>query len=172
MTENSFTECVELLKGGDMQGLAPIYKEYGKLVYSAALSVCGKADMAEDILSEFFLRFKKAAEVYRAGTGHKKWLVISARNLAVDYLRKNRRDIPSSGEKRLEESLDEADSEESVTGKVTAEEMLACLNEAERETVNLKVYCGFTLSEIAGIMHVPLGTAAWRYNSGINKLRK
>lgn len=172
MTETGFTECIDLLRQGNMQGLAPIYREYGKLVYSAALSVCGSPDTAEDILSEFFLRFKKAADVYRSGVGHKKWLMISARNLAVDYIRKNRRDIPSSEDKKFTEEAENSDTEERVTGQVNVEQMLAALTEAERETVNLKVYCGFTLSEIADIMHVPIGTAAWRYSSGIKKLKK
>lgn len=172
MTEACFTECIELLRQGDMQGLAPIYREYGKLIYSAALSVCQSPDAAEDILSEFFLRFKKAADVYRKGAGHKKWLIISARNLAVDYLRKNRRDIPSSEDEKFSEAAEDSDTEETVTGQISVTQMLAALNDAERETVNLKVYCGFTFSEIADIMHVPIGTAAWRYNSGIKKLRK
>lgn len=158
-----------------MQGLEPIYREYGKMIYGAALSVCKSPQAAEDILSEFFLRLKKAAEIYRPSTndsGHKKWLIISARNLSVDYLRKSRRDIPSSEDEKLTQKAEDSDTEETVTGNITVSEMLSALSDAERETIHLKVCCGFTLSETADIMRVPIGTAAWRYSSGIKKLRK
>lgn len=168
--------CISRLQQGEMQGLEPVYREYGRLVYSAALGVCGQPETAEDIVSEFFLRLIKAARIYKKGAGHRKWLIASARNLAVDYLRKNRRDIPFSGTDNdngdpLAAARSE-DTEEEQVSDISVKEIMACLSPGEREVANLKIYCGFTLREISEILHIPPGTAAWRYNSAVKKLRK
>ena len=174
--------CISRLRQGDMQGLEPVYREYGRLIYSAALQVCRQPDTAEDIVSEFFLRLTKAAHIYKKGDkgdgfgGHKKWLIASVRNLAVDHLRKNRRDIlVSGGEEDEDDPLAAArsqDTEEARVADITVEEIMEALPQSEREVANLKIYCGFTLREIADILHIPPGTAAWRYNSAVKKLRK
>lgn len=161
-----------------MLGLKEIYEEYGKMIYSVALQICRSPQTAEDVTSEFFLKLKKAASVYREGLGHKKWLIASARNLTIDYLRKSSREIPMSAQGGDEESHplsdipDSADTEEKVTSDMNATELLMRLNESEREIVNLKIYCGLTFAEIAGLLHIPIGTAAWRYQSAVKKLRK
>lgn len=166
--------CISRLRQGDMQGLEPVYREYGRMIFSAALGVCGQPETAEDIVSEFFLRLVKAAHVYKKGAGHKKWLIASARNLAVDHLRKNRRDIPFSGDDGSDPlaAAKSEDSEDEQVADITVKEIMDALPAAEREVANLKIYCGFTLHEISEILHIPPGTAAWRYNSAVKKLRK
>lgn len=178
MTESSFAKNAALITQGDMQGLRAIYEEYGKMIYSSVLRICRDPHTAEDVTSEFFLKLKTAASVYREGLGHKKWLLISARNLTFDILRRQRREIPSSVTGGDEESHplsdipDRTDAEEEVTSNVTAEQLLRNLSEEQRNVVHLKVYCGLTFVEIADVLHIPAGTAAWRYSQGIKKLRK
>lgn len=178
MTESSFAQNVALITHGDMQGLRAIYEEYGKMIYSSVLRICRDPHTAEDVTSEFFLRLKTAASVYKEGLGHKKWLLISARNLTFDILRRQRREMPSSvtgGDEEshpLSEIPDSTDAEETVTSGLTAEQLLSKLSEEQRNVVHLKVYCGLTFAEIADVLNIPAGTAAWRYSQGIKKLRK
>ncbi len=178
MTESNFAENAELIVRGDMQGLKAIYEEYGKMIYSSVLRLCGDPHTAEDITSEFFLKLKTSASVYREGLGHKKWLLISARNLTFDILRRQRREIPLSvtdGEEEshpLSEIPDSMDAEGMVTSRMTAEQLLMTLSEDKREVVHLKIYCGLTFSEIADVLKIPAGTAAWRYSQGIKQLRR
>lgn len=161
-----------------MQGMKEIYEEYGKMIYSTALSICRNQQTAEDITSEFFLKLKKAASVYRSGLGHKKWLIVSVRNLTIDYFRKQSREIPFDSDSGAEENHpfsqlpDKADTEESVTSEMSAEQLLNSLDETYREIVHLKIYCGFTLSEISDILKIPVGTVAWRYRTAIKRLKK
>ncbi|MGN1102591.1 MAG: RNA polymerase sigma factor, partial [Huintestinicola sp.] len=72
----------------------------------------------------------------------------------------------------LSEIPDSTDAEETVTSNVTAEQLLRQLSEEQRSVVHLKIYCGLTFAEIADVLHIPAGTAAWRYSQGIRKLRK
>ena len=165
------------LSGGDMCGLRQIYEEYGRMIYSSVLQLCRNQHMAEDITSEFFLKLRKAAAVYREGYGHKKWLLVSARNLAIDFMRRNSREIPSDsdgGENenyQFSEIPDRSDTETEVSSRLTAAELLDSLDVNLREIVHLKVYCGFTFAEIAAILKQPQGTVAWRYQSAIKKLK-
>lgn len=178
MTESNFAENAARIAKGDMQGLKAIYEEYAKMIYSSVMRICHDPHLAEDVTSEFFLKLKTAASVYKKGLGHKKWLLISARNLTLDFQRKQRREIPSSvtgGDEEshpLSEIPDSTDAEETVTSDVTAEQLLRDLSEEQRNVVHLKIYCGLTFAEIADVLHIPAGTAAWRYSQGIRKLRK
>lgn len=161
-----------------MQGLKEVYDEYGKMIYSVALKLCRNSHTAEDITQEFFLKLKNAAAVYRENTGHKKWLIISARNLALDHMRKNSRELPVSMQDGEEESspLSEipaaADTEEEAMSEMSVNKLLEGLDDRLREIIHLKIYCGLTFAEISQTLKIPQGTVSWRYNSAIKKLRK
>lgn len=179
MTEVKFAECMALLTQGDMQGLREVYEQYGKMIYSAALQLCRDPQTAEDVTSEFFLKLKRAASVYREGMGHKKWLLTALRNLTIDFIRRQSREIPMSAQggdddesHPLSEISDSADTEEKVMSEMSAAELLMRLSVTEREIVNMKIYCDLTFAEIAKILNIPQGTAAWRYQSAIKKLKR
>lgn len=50
--------------------------------------------------------------------------------------------------------------------------MLDALSADQREIVHLKIYCELTFAEISDVLQIPIGTAAWRYQSAVKKLRK
>ena len=50
--------------------------------------------------------------------------------------------------------------------------MLDSLSADQREIVHLKIYCELTFAEISDVLQIPIGTAAWRYQSAVKKLRK
>jgi len=175
MTESNFAGCMTMLAKGDMQGLKQVYEDYGQMIYSTALGLCRNSHLAEDITSEFFLRLKNAAHVYRTGMGHKKWLLVSARNLALDIIRRQSREIPSSESDEnnaFSELADIGNTEESVSSDMTVQQMLELLSTEQREIVYLKIYCELTLAEISDVLQIPIGTAAWRYRTAIKKLEK
>lgn len=178
LTESKFAENAELIRQGNMQGLKAIYEEYAKMIYFSVLNLCGNSHTAEDVTSEFFLKLSSAVSVYRSGLGHKRWLLVSARNLAIDFMRKQSREIPlesSGGDEEshpLSDIPDDENTEESVISDLTVQQLLSGLDENKREVIHLKLCCGLTFSEIGEVLHIPTATAAWRYSQGIAKLRK
>lgn len=173
MTDSRFISCINRIRAGDKNGLRDIYGEYGKLIYSTMLSVSKNPHDAEDLTSDYFIRFwEKLAETFRSGSGHKKWLTITARNMAVDSLRKRSHEIAVLDEDEGEELPSRDDTEGTVIGNITACEALENLTESEREILDMKVLRGLTLSEIALILKKPVGTVAWRYRQASEKLRK
>ena len=65
-----------------------------------------------------------------------------------------------------------ADTEENVSSDMAVQQMLDALSADQREIVHLKIYCELTFAEISDVLQIPIGTAAWRYQSAVKKLRK
>ncbi len=134
---------------------------------------------AEDLTSEFFLKlWEKLADTYKSGNGHKRWLSTAARNMAIDFLRKNNRteliidnDTEDDEENSPHYEPQSSDNTESAAvGNLTVREALEKLNNSEREIINLKLFAGFTFKEIAATLKAPLGTVTWKYNRALKKL--
>lgn len=94
MTEAEFERCMKRICQGDRMGLKDIYVEYLPYIYRVIYGIVGNKENAEDITSDFFVKLWSFAPKYRPGNGHKGYLATIARNMAVDYLRKCRREIP------------------------------------------------------------------------------
>lgn len=178
MTENRFEACILMIIRGDRGGLREIYNEYCKIIYSVMLSVVRNNADAEDLTSDFFIKlWEKLSHTYKGGNGHKRWLVTAARNMAIDFLRKNNRmeliidntEDDEENSPHIEPHSDE-NTELSAIGNLTVKEALGRLTAAEREVINLKLFAGFTFNEIASALGMPLGTVSWRYNRALKKL--
>lgn len=158
----------------DRNGLKDIYTAYAKQIYRIILGIVHSAQDAEDITSEFFLKLWEIAHTYKSGQGHKRWLTVIARNMALDHLRKNKGNTLSldDDEQTLTEIADKGSVEENVSDRVTLDKALSQLTELERHTVELKLAMDLTFREIAEILDEPTGTTAWRYRQAVLKLRK
>ncbi|MCI5751741.1 MAG: sigma-70 family RNA polymerase sigma factor [Oscillospiraceae bacterium] len=183
MTDKQFADCLLRMKDGSRQALADIYSEYFRLVYSTALSVTNNTAAAEDVTSEFFVRlwakFSQGNGTFSAEKGgHKRFLAVCAKNLAVDYIKKLSREelVPNDGgeDDGISDNIkySEKSPEDEITARSEVSAALEELNESEREIIHLKHYCGYTLKEISEILGIPMGTAAWRCRNAENKLRK
>ena len=190
MDDRAFEICIEQIKSGNQDGLKEIYEAYLPYIYSVILSVLGNKEDAEDVSCEFFIKLWNTAEKYRPGGGHKTYITTIARNMAIDYLRKRKRETPadlSGGSEMTEnaayhESPDEkvsslyepADTgfEDRLVDSMTLKDALSTLDAKEREIINLKIMSGFTFKEIAQILEMPMGTVTWKYNEALKKLRK
>ncbi len=180
MTDSRFESCILLIRQGDRSGLKEIYDGYCKIIYSIMLSVVKNNADAEDLTSDFFLKlWEKLSDTYKGGSGHKRWLVTAARNMAIDFLRRNNRteliiDNPINSEDEENahhiEPVSDDNTENTVIGKLTVSEALERLETREREIVNLKLFVGLTFKEIAKSLKMPLGTVTWKYRNAVKKL--
>ena len=131
--------------------------------------------------SEFFIKlWTTVADQYHFGEKHKAYLARIAHNMAIDYIRKNKR------EQVTEEIQDAVDAEntsttigakqEAVEDRVvedmTMKVAIATLKEPEQQVLNMKLFGELTFAEIAEVLKIPMGTVTWRYRTAIEKLRK
>lgn len=187
MTDEEFQTAVDALARGDKNALKHIYEAYIRLIYAVVFDVVKHREEAEDITSEFFIKLIRIAGGFRKGSPHKAWMVKIARNMAIDSLRKSRREV-------LEYAADDTGQGENGDGggkiacagakehaadveqkAVFAEDMrlaMQCLKPKEKEVIDMKLLGQFTFKEIAGLTGQPMGTVTWLYNEGIQKLRR
>ena len=187
MSEEQFEKCIEEMLQGDKQGLRMIYEAYAGYIYTIVYGILGSRENAEDVTSDFFIKLWEKADHYKPGNGHRGYLAAMARNMAVDHLRKYRReeltavvhDIEEEGQravfgtggKRLSEDKS-VNFENEVIGNMVLEEALKFLKPEERCVVDMKVLGGLTFKEISGLLSLPMGTVTWRYQSAMKKLRR
>ena len=83
MEDRQFHLCMKKMKAGDKAALREIYEAYAGYIFSVVLRVTGSREDAEDVTSDFFIKLWKLADTYEAGKGHRAWLAVVARNMAV-----------------------------------------------------------------------------------------
>lgn len=171
MNDHQFEEQIGLICRNEKEGLRCIYDEYNPLIYSVAAGILHNKEDAEDVTSEFFIRLWNIARKYRPGQGHRAWMITIVHNMAIDLLRKRKREYPVD---EIPEPLHphHLPYEEQLCEKISLEQALDTLKEEERQVVHLKIMGELTFREIAVILQIPAGTAAWRYRTAIRKLKR
>lgn len=193
MENRVFDRCMERMKQGDKEALREIYVAYAGFLFHLILGIVGNRENAEDVTSEFFIKLWDIADKYVPGTGHRAWLSRIARNMAVDFLRSHKREIPYDVGEQEFETLSASDdgakergrmgggvsqsdnrdaTAEEAVSNLTVQEALERLKPAEREIVHLKIIGDMSFEEIAGLLEIPMGTVTWRYREAIKKLRR
>ncbi len=185
MTDEMFQTAIANLAQGDKDSLKLIYQAYVRLIYAVIYDVVGRKEDAEDVTSEFFIKLVRVSKSFIPGSPHKAWLVKIARNMAIDYIRKNRREVllAATGDDKKDDNVENsienigADGKECriEDGTILAEDMktaMQCLKPKEKEVIDMKLIGQLTFKEIAEIRGTPIGTVTWLYNQGIRKLRR
>ncbi len=186
MNEHQFEEAVARMVRGDKSGLKEIYENYIGYIYRIIYDVLQNKENAEDVTSEFFIRLWDKAEQFKPGSGHKGYLATMARNMAIDFLRKHRREELTAlmqdlgaeqeeeepGRSRLYQKEAECMVEQEVVSDLSIRQALETLKPSERQVVSLKVLGELTFKEIADVMGIPMGTVTWKYQNAIKKLRR
>ena len=184
VTEERFAECMQAIANGDRAALKEIYEEYLPYLYTIVLGVVQQRETAEDVTSDVFIRIWNSAAKFQPGSGHKGWLATIARNMAIDELRKHKREVLMGGgggdeendgggiEDFSEQETPSEGVEDEVVEQLSVMEALDRLKPEEREIVDMKVLSDMTFKEISEILQIPMGTVTWRYQAAIKKLRR
>jgi RNA polymerase sigma factor (sigma-70 family) len=76
---------------GDGAAFEAIYHCYSRPAYTLALRLCGRPDLAEDVVQEAFLKAMEKLSSYRGDAPFGAWLKRLVANSAIDRLRVERR---------------------------------------------------------------------------------
>jgi RNA polymerase sigma-70 factor (ECF subfamily) len=156
----------------DENAMEAVFRRYSGPVYSVALRVLRDTGQAEDILQEVFLQLwrKPAAFVQNRGSLGA-WLVVIARNRAIDVLRR-RKPSDSVDDVVLTSPVSVADEAERNIAMQRVRAVIANLPEEQRRTLDLAYFEGLSHSEIASRTGDPLGTVKTRIRQALITLRK
>ena len=159
-----------LLTSAQLQRLHLSYTD-GLFRYFWAMT--GQVQDAEDLVQDFFVKLARSGWDQDALLEEKAWIFTVARNLALDgHRRQTRRPkVSCPGEDSLTIPVQPtADPDAAFLGR----EMIAAFRELpaeQRLVVQMKLWEGLSLREIAQSQDIPLQTAASRLRYAVDRLR-
>jgi RNA polymerase sigma-70 factor (ECF subfamily) len=167
---------VALIARGDEDALAELYDRIGRIAYGLALRVLRDERHAEDAVQEAFLQVWRSAATFRVERAKAStWVLTLVHRRAVDLVRREerRQADPLTDDTALGTAPEET--EEAAWLRFERERVQAALRElpdVQREALELAYYGGFSQSELAERLGVPLGTIKSRMFAGLSRLRE
>ncbi len=188
LRKDSALEDLELLariSTGDSAALSRIYDKYKRKIYSLVLQIVKREEDASEIVQDVFLQVWDKATLFDDGRGtFSAWLSTLAHNKAINVMRSRR--FKKSAQEVTQDlnDLSELGSEHTVEHRTALDEqieddersqIMEVLNRIpseQRTTLIMAYYSGYSQSEIAEALGVPLGTIKTRMRQGMIKLRE
>ena len=171
-------EVMQLVQRGDPRAFELLYDRHGRAAYSLAYRIVGKQATAEDVVQEALLSIWRSRLRYDQTRGSvRNWILGIVHNRAIDGLRRSsvhdRRREPFEGVEERFEARERTDVE--VARREEARSVrgaLETLPDEQRQTIELAYFGGFTHTQIAELLHEPVGTVKGRMRLGLDKMRR
>lgn len=172
-------ELMPLIGAKDPEAFAVLYDRHGGVAYSLAYRIVGEPGAAEEATQEAFISiWRSGARFDRTRGSVRSWLLSVVRNRAIDSLRSRARKAPKldfdddailAAQPGGEPTESEALRHETATEVHGAIERLSG---DQSKVIELAYFGGFSQSEIAGMLGIPLGTVKGRMRLGLEKIRR
>jgi len=171
---------VERLRNGEPAAFNALFEKYRQRILAYVVGLCGDRGLAEDITQECFLEMARHARSLDPGRGVSGWLFRTARNRAIDALRRRRFQVLPGDAFFEDENRQEAwGPAEGPAAEMMERETAEALNRAmaampdrDREVLSMRFFAGLTFREMSAALHRPLGTVLWQTRRSLEKLRR
>ena len=187
MDRNPTPEALQRLADEDLMTLVErknaaafevIYDRHGGAAYSLAYRIVGDSGLAEDVTQEALLSMWRSGARFDSARGSvRSWTLGIVRNRAIDALRRASGKAPKLN---LDDDLvldaqpaDELTDSEAIRRETSARVrgVLRDLPDEQSQVIGLAYFGGFSHSEIASMLGMPLGTVKGRMRLGLEKVR-
>ena len=187
MDRNPTPEALQRLADEDLMTLVErknaaafevIYDRHGGAAYSLAYRIVGDSGLAEDVTQEALLSMWRSGARFDSARGSvRSWTLGIVRNRAIDALRRASGKAPKLN---LDDDLvldaqpaDELTDSEAIRRETSARVrgVLRDLPDEQSLVIGLAYFGGFSHSEIASMLGMPLGTVKGRMRLGLEKIR-
>lgn len=167
-------ELILLLQGKDKRGFVMLYDNYSPALYGIILKIVRIEEIAEDVMQDAFVKIWKNMDSYNASKGSLfTWILNVARNTAIDKIR-------SQGYKQ-EVKIQPIDNNIGFINKtanthqqiehIGIQKVVTKLKPEHQIIIDLLYFKGYTQTEAAKELNIPLGTLKTRVKLAINHLR-
>lgn len=176
INEQAWLTLVEAIAAGDQQALRTLYEMSHRFVFTLAVRICGRRELAEEVMLDVFHNVWQRAAQYDPLDGSVVgWLMIQTRSRAVDrvrYEQRKKRLAPHPEPEDLTAATGPTDALEATARRRSLEDALTTLTPDERAAIEMAFFAELTYSETATQLDEPLGTVKTRVRSALAKLRK
>ena len=163
-------------QGGNLFAFDEIVRRYQRRVYSTALRIVRRHDLADDVTQEAFLRAHRALGSYDRGRPFGPWICRIAANLAINHVRS-----PEAREEELDEASLERAPDAVSDGPLDAvleqearrvlDDAVGLLPAEQRAVFVLRTFEDLSYKEIAEALDLSVGTVMSRLSRAREKLR-
>ena len=178
--DDSLEALLAAVARGHPPAFAELYARTSSHLFALLLRMLQRRDWAEEALQDCYVRIWQRSESYDPGRGSPMaWLMTIARYRGLDLIRMRRPEInESSFEEDAPSPLEREDTRESPEDRAVEGEGIArlqdCmkgLQDAQRRSVLLAYYEGYTHTELAQRLNAPVGTVKSWVRRGLIQLR-
>lgn len=167
-------ELVQGLRSGDQQAFQQFYRRYERPLFQFVQRYLKNPEEAEEVFHDVMMKVMNHHSVDYLGDSVRGWLYVTARNMALNRIRKKTRGNRVFNQIKNESDLFTDDLESlkirsDLTDKVR--QRSEKLSEEQREMLQMRLQ-GMTNREIAEAKNVPEGTIKSRFHAIVNYLRK
>ncbi len=174
--QNADAAILRQIADRDPRGVELLYDRYSGVAFALAYRLLGERGSAEDVVQEAFLNVWRQGATYdtRRGTV-RTWLLTIVHHRAIDQMRSMR--SKAGSDTVIDDAMPLPAKEDTWTEVVQGLEhervrqAMATLPPEQRQVVDLAYYGGFTHTEIAQRVGIPLGTVKGRMRLALDKLR-
>jgi RNA polymerase sigma-70 factor (ECF subfamily) len=161
----------------DPRAAGLLYDRFASRVYGLGIVMLGNDAAAQDLVQDTFVKLFRNAERYDTARGRlETWVLLVARSLAIDALR--RRVLESRSLHALgppeETDVGPGPDELAETADLAerARRAMERLSDEQRAALELAYFGGKTSAEVAELEGIPIGTAKTRIRSALLRLRE
>ena len=170
-------ELIGYVRDGDARAFGVIFDRHGAAAFSLAYRMCGRRVLAEDVVQESFLSLWRSGMRYERSRGSvRTWVLGVVRNKAVDTFRhetattsRDVRDEAAAEQMPAPQRTDDEAERRADMRQVRG--ALEGLPSDQRHVVELAYFGGFSHSQIAEMLELPMGTVKGRMRLALTKLR-
>ena len=168
---------MQLVQRAEASAFEVVYDRHSSAAFSLAYRMCGARPLAEEVVQEAFLSIWRSGARYDRHRGSvRTWILGITHHRAIDALRRGVvQDRHRASDEGIEERFEaEERTDVEVARREEALEVRGALHELpeeQRRAIELAYYGGFTQSEIAEMLSVPIGTVKGRMRLGMEKMR-
>ncbi|MEM8889654.1 MAG: sigma-70 family RNA polymerase sigma factor [Bacteroidota bacterium] len=169
---SSEQELVAALKRKERKALEYLYDHYSDALYGVIFQIIQNDPLAEDALQESFVKIWKKIESYDQGKGRLfTWLLRISRNTAIDLLRSKHQKVAKY---ELDSPLSQSEkiqTDSIPTDHIGLGDLLIHMKQEQRILMEYIYFKGYSQSETAKHLNIPLGTVKTRTRLALNYLR-
>ena len=168
------TVLLQEITNGSQHAFDIVYQRYEDKIIRWAMHYLPSQDLARDVCQEVMIRLLKSPPAALKDDSLSPWLCRVTRNLAVDRIRSNWREVLLPDHAETAAGNGSYDPLPDITAKDDADllgMLLEELDEELRSVVKMRIYREMPFREIADKLNIPIGTALWRMNHATQLLR-
>lgn len=160
---------------GDEDAFAEIIRRYESKVAAIIIGMLGNCPEADDVGQETFIRFYKNMKNFRGESSVSTYLIKIAMNLALNELRRRKRNarVISLDDPEVTENIGDTQSKRDTDGhREIVQWAVDQLEPKFRSVVVLRMIDGYSTEETARLLELPVGTVLSRMSRAKRHLLK